>query len=182
MHAFPALVAFATTGALGDVFDRSNPWRCWAWVRCLWGMDALLLAATPFCAAGFPPCLFLLPILGRLLRGGVQGGWWILWWQIGVTHFAPPGEDTSRYMGIMVFLNGATRLLASAAGMLLAALAVPVAALLLIGGAGVMLAGGYSFWQAARERRRHAPETMIAFEHQFDTALRGPDSAEIEPS
>jgi hypothetical protein len=82
----------------------------------------------------------------------------------------------------MVFLNGATRLLASAAGMLLAALAVPVAALLLIGGAGVMLAGGYSFWQAARERRRHAPETMIAFEHQFDTALRGPDSAEIEPS
>ena len=41
-----------------------------------------------------------------MLRGSVQGGWWVLWWQIGVTHFAPPGQDTSRYMGIMVFLNG----------------------------------------------------------------------------
>lgn len=167
MHALPALMAFVTTGALGRVFDRSNPWLSWAWIRCLWGLDALLLAATPFWAGFFPPLRFGLPVAGRLVRGSVQGGWWIMWWQIGVTHFAPPGEETSRYMGLMVFLNGATRLLASAAGMALAALAVPVAALLAIGGSGVILAGLYSFWQAARERQHRAPETMAEFEHQF---------------
>jgi hypothetical protein len=170
MHAIPALVAFATTGALGRLFDRSNPWACWAWVRVLWGLDAWLLAATPWCAALFPPLLFILPTLGRLVRGSIQGGWWILWWQIGVTHFAPPGEDTSRYMGLMVFLNGATRLLASVAGILLTKMGVPVVALLVIGGSGVVLAGVYSSWQAARERRQHAPDTMAAFEHQFGSA------------
>jgi len=100
-------------------------------------------------------------------RGGVQGGWWIMWWQIGVTHFAPPGEDTSRYMGIMVFLNGTIRLGASAAGMVLAAMAVPPTTLLVVGGLGVIASGLYSLGQAGRERREKRPETMTEFERQF---------------
>jgi len=172
MHAIPALVAFAVTGALGNLFDRSNPWVSWAWVRFVWGLDALLLAATPFYAILFPPAVVILPVLGRVLRGGVQGGWWIMWWQIGVTHFAPPGEDTSRYMGIMVFLNGTIRLGASAAGMVLVAMAVPPGTLLIVGGLGVMAAGVYSLWQAARERRQRLPETMTEFETQFTKAAQ----------
>jgi hypothetical protein len=172
MHAIPALVAFAVTGALGNLFDRSNPWVSWAWVRFVWGLDALILAATPFYAILFPPAVVILPVLGRVLRGSVQGGWWIMWWQIGVTHFAPPGEDTSRYMGIMVFLNGTIRLGASATGMVLAAMAVPPGALLIVGGLGVIAAGVYSLWQAARERRQRLPETMTEFETQFTKAAQ----------
>jgi hypothetical protein len=168
MHTIPALAAFAATGALGRFLDRSNPWTSWALIRFAWGLDALLLAAAPLAAAWFPHALLILPVLGRVLRGSVQGGWWIMWWQVGVTYFAPPGEDTSRYMGVMVFLNGTTRLLASAAGMALAAASVPPSALLVLGGAGVILSGAFSLWQATWERRQHGPETMTEFEHQFD--------------
>jgi hypothetical protein len=105
--------------------------------------------------------------LGRVLRGSVQGGQWLLWWQIGVTHFAPPGEDTSRYLGIMAFLNGLLRLLASAAGMILASRGVSPATLLTVGGLGVLGSGVYSLAQAARERREHQPETMAEFEGRF---------------
>ena len=174
MHAVPSLAAFAATGALGRVFDRTNPWVSWAGIRCLWGLDALLLAATPACAILFPPALVILPVLGRVLRGSVQGGWWIMWWQVGVTYFAPPGEDTSRYMGVMVFVNGAIRLVASAAGMGLAALSIPPGVLLTIGGLGVVLSGVYSLWQAAWERKHRGPETMTEFEHRWEEENQGP--------
>jgi MFS family permease len=167
MHALPALAAFVATGALGSLFDRSNPWISWACVRFAWGLDALLLAATPLVALVFPPARILLPIGGRILRGTVQGGWWILWWQIGVTHFAPPGGNTSRYMGIMVFLNGTIRLSASAAGMALAAMAVSPRTLLLLGGIGVILSGVYSIYHAVWDRKQHHPETIAEFERQF---------------
>lgn len=167
MHSLPALVAFLATGALGHLIDRSNPWVAWGWVRLAYATDALLLAATPYYALLFAPALVILPVLGRVVRGSVQGAWWIMWWQIGVTHFAPPGEDTSRYMGIMIFLAGTTRMAASAAAMVLAALLVPPGALLVLGGLGLLGAAGYSFAQAARERREHQPETMTDFETQF---------------
>ena len=167
MHALPALTAFITTGVLGRKLDRSNPWLAWAGIRFAWGADALLLAATPLAAIYFPPALLLLPVAGRLLRGSVQGVWWILWWQVGVTHFAPPGDGTSRYMGIMVFFNGTIRLLASAAGIALTALNVAPQTIILFGGVGVMLSGFYSLWQAGRERHAAAPETLADFERQF---------------
>ncbi len=166
MHALPALAAFAATGWLGQLFDRTNPWIAWGGVRCLWGLDAILLAATPWLALAFPPALLLAPILGRLARGSVQGGWWILWWQIGVTFFAPVGGATSRYMGIMVFLNGLIRFSASAAGMALTALAVSPQTLLILGGAGVMVSGCYSFYHAAWDRRHRVPATIADFEQR----------------
>ncbi|NLX95081.1 MAG: MFS transporter [Rhodopirellula sp.] len=167
MHAIPALVAFATTGLVGKLLDRSNPWIAWACIRFIWGLDAILLAATPFVATLFPPAIVLLPVAARVLRGSVQGGWWILWWQIGVTHFAPPGGDTSRYMGIMAFLHGMIRLTASAAGMALAALAVPPATLIAVGGLGVIFSGVYSLINGLRERRVMHLETTADFEQQF---------------
>ena len=100
---------------------------------------------------------FVLPLLGRVLRGSVQGGWWVLWWQIGVTHFAPPGEDTSRYMGIMVFLNGASQIAASLAGMALTAAVGPA------GHAAVdWRAGGHCFRASTRSGRPPANEKSIA--------------------
>lgn len=175
MHALPALLAFALTGALGRWVDRSNPWISWGWIRLAWGADALLLAAAPLVALQLPPpyalaAVVALPVLGRLLRGSVQGVWWILWWQIGVTHFAPPGESTSRYMGIMVFLNGATRALASAVGMVLAARHVAPQTLIFMGGLGVVAAGLYSFYQARRDRLEAQPETIAEFERRFPAA------------
>lgn len=174
VHALPALAAFVATGALGRLLDRTNPWISWAWIRCLWGLDALLLVATPACTILFPPAFVMLPVLGRLLKGSVQGGWWILWWQVGVTYFAPPGEDTSRYMGVMVFLNGAVRLLASLAGIGLVRLGVTPGVLLTVGGLGVVLSGLYSLWQARWERQHRGPETMTEFEHLWNGESRGP--------
>ncbi|MGA2065634.1 MAG: MFS transporter [Thermoguttaceae bacterium] len=167
VHAIPAGVAFLATGWLGRWFDRSNPWVAWAWVRFAWGLDALLVAAALPLGRVAPRAVSALPLLGRVLRGSVQGGQWLLWWQIGVTHFAPPGEDTSRYLGIMAFLNGLLRLLASAAGMILASRGVSPATLLTVGGLGVLGSGVYSLAQAARERREHQPETMAEFEGRF---------------
>jgi hypothetical protein len=167
MHVIPALAAFAATGALGWLFDRTCPWASWALVRFAWGLDALLLAVTPVLMIPFPPAVVVLPVLGRILKGSVQGGWWILYWQVGVAYFAPPGEDTSRYMGVMVFLNGAIRLLASITGMLLMALAVPPVVLLAAGGVGVMLSGLFSLAQTISQPKRRDPRTIAEFEHQF---------------
>jgi hypothetical protein len=165
----PTLAAFMATGLLGRWFDRANPWRSWAWVRFAWGIDGLLLAVTPLAATFIHPLLFILPVLGRILRGTVQGGRWILWWQIGVTHFAPPGADTSRYMGIMVFLNGAVQMLTALVAMLLTskAIAMRPVTLIWIGAIGVVISGLYSLAQAARERREHRPQTFAEFETAF---------------
>jgi hypothetical protein len=167
MHVIPALAAFVATGTLGRMFDRFCPWISWAGVRFAWGIDAMLLAATPFYVVLYPPAIEVMPVVGRLLKGSVQGGWWILYWQVGVTYFAPPGEDTSRYMGVMVFVNGATRLLASLTSMLLMAFAVPPGLLLAFGGLGVILSGVYSFWQTIGAPRQREPQTIAEFEHQF---------------
>jgi MFS family permease len=168
MHTIPAVVAFGTTALLGRWFDRGNPWISWAWVRFGWGVDAILLAATPWAASFLPPLVLILPLFGRVIRGSVQGGSWILWWQIGVTYFAPPGEDTSRYMGIMVFLNGLMRFAASAVAMALAAFCISPQTIIFIGGLGVIASGLYSLWQAAGERKAGRPQTFAAFEAQFN--------------
>jgi hypothetical protein len=172
-HAIPAGVAFLATGWLGRWFDRANPWVSWAWVRFAWGLDALLLAAALPLGQVLPWAVLALPLLGRVLRGSVQGGQWVLWWQIGVTYFAPPGEDTSRYLGIMAFLSGLLRLLASAAGMVLASRGVSPATLLTLGGLGVLGSGVYSLRQAARERREQQPATIAEFEARFQKGLDG---------
>ena len=92
MHGIPAFTAFVTTGCWAG--GLTGPIRGFrgpafvspsAWMRCCW-------RPRRWAAALLHPFVFLLPILGRLLRGSVQGGWWILWWQVGVTHFAPPGK------------------------------------------------------------------------------------------
>lgn len=167
-HGIPTLTAFLTTALLGRWFDRTNPWVSWAWVRFAFGLDALLLAATPLGMTLLPGLVIVLPTIGRILRGSVQGGWFVLWWQIGITHFAPPGEDTSRYAGIMVFLNGVIKIAAATAGIGLTAMAVQPVALMWIGGVGVIASGFYSLWQAARERKEHRPETFAEFEAQFN--------------
>jgi len=166
VHSIPALLAFLMTGAVGHLCDRWNPWIAWAVIRLMIALDALILVATYY-AVGFVPVIILLPFLSRMMRGTVQGGWWIMWWQIGVTHFARPGEDTSRYMFIMVFLHGAIRLVASGTGILFTALGTPTVALLLAGGIGGTLSAVYSLRMASWERRERHPDTIVDFERQF---------------
>ncbi len=173
MHAFPAAVAFVGTGPLGRQIDRSNPWTCWGWIRCVLGLDAILVAFSPLAECFVAPMGRILPLLGRTLRGSVQGGCWILWWQIGVTQFAPPGEDTSRYTGVMVFTHGTSRLLASLTAMALVAHSAQPCDLMVIGGIGVILSGVYSLWQAVRERKERQPQTIAEFEAQFTQPSQG---------
>jgi hypothetical protein len=166
----PTAVAVLTTGWLGGWFDRTNPWIAWATVRLAYGVDALLLAVTPLAAIFVPPLVYVIPVTARLIRGSVQGGWWVLLWQIGITHFAPPGEDTSRYAGIMVFLNGVIKIVASTTGMVMASYEFQPQTLLCIGGIGILASSFYSLLQARRDRREHRPATFAEFESCYAQA------------
>jgi len=142
LHIVPAVVSFLTTGWLGRWFDRTRLSTAWAWVAFGWGLDPLLLAATAACAAFFGPAALIIPVLARISRGTVQGGLWILWWQIGVAQFARTGGEASRYQGILVFVDGITRMTAPAVGAwVLAASGSSREALFVVGGLGVMLSG-----------------------------------------
>ena len=175
LDAVPSLAAFAMTGFWGRLFDRGSPWAVWAWIRFGWGLDSLILAVTPLVAAVFPLAVLLLPVLARISRGSVQGGSWVLWWQIGVSHFARPGGDTSRYLGILIFVNGLLRIGAPAVGALvLSATGSSKPMLFLLGGLGVILSGIYSLAEARRERGDRRLATIASFEAQFEHASETP--------
>jgi hypothetical protein len=74
-------------------------------------------------------------------------------------------------MGLMVFLNGVVKLLASVLGMVLAGLSVEPTTLIALGGLGVIVSGFYSLWQWDRERKEGQPKTITEFEEQFSSSL-----------
>ena len=165
IEVIPSIAAFLTTGLLGRWVDRCNPWSAWAGIRILWGLDPLILAVTSLCARWLPGASAILPALARVSRGSVQGASWILWWQVGVNHFARPGADTSRYLGLLVFLNGIMRMTAPACGAWI--LSVPGSSrtvLFLVGGVGVILSGLHALWRARIERGNQRFATMADFE------------------
>lgn len=160
-----------------DVLIRDNRYRHYlvgCFIEGFFGMLYLPLIAAFLSTTlkfGYIECAALthgIPTLLAFLTTAVLGRWFVLWWQIGITHFAPPGEDTSRYAGIMVFLNGVIKIAAATAGIGLTAMHVQPVTLLWIGGTGVIASGFYSLWQAHRERQEHRPETFAAFEAQFN--------------
>jgi MFS family permease len=165
-HVIPGVAQFVTTGWWGRRLDRSTPNAEWGWIRLGWGLDPILLAAAPLAAAVAPAAAFALAGLGRISRGAVMGASWVLWWRVGIAHFAPPGGDTTRYMGILTFLNGLMRLAAAVAGSLLLVHG-SAASVLLIGGAGVLASGWYSRRLASRERLEKVKPTIAEFEGQF---------------
>jgi MFS family permease len=167
----PGIVAFGVTGVIGRWIDRVSVWRAWTWIRLGWGLDPLILAVTAPAALLYPPLLFVVPVLARTSRGVVQGGSWILWWQIGVNHFAPTEQDTSRYMGALIFMNGVARLAAPLAGAWIYHRCSAEAAFV-IGGALVMLAALLSAREARREEADPTLATMADFEqrHLDETA------------
>ncbi len=166
-HVFPAMVTFFTTGYIGQWIDRVSTWKAWFWIRLGWGLDAVVLAAAPFAAALFPLAALVLPFAARLFRGVVQGGSYILWWEVAVNHFAPPGEDTTRYMGIIMFLNGLGRL----GGPLFGAFLVTRfnAAVVLLAGGGIVLFSSFlSYLEHRRERDVARLRTMETYENSFE--------------
>lgn len=166
-HILPSVLAFLTTGAWGRWFDRTNVWRAWTWIRIGWGLDPLLMWA----ASVFPwaSAAIVLTTAGRVSRGSVMGGSWVLWWQIGVNHFAPPGGDTTRYMGIQIFMNGVTRLAAPLAGAWLLSCGTRTTPML-VGGLLVLAAALHAMWHARREARDGNLRTVAAFEAGFGPA------------
>ncbi|HPQ70037.1 MAG TPA: MFS transporter [bacterium] len=163
IHILPSTLAFISTGLLGQWIDRVSTWKAWSWIRLGWGIDPIILALTPLAADAHVAAIVVLPVLGRLFRGAVMGGSWILWWQLAVNHFAPPGGDTTRYMGLVLFVNGLSRLAAPLFGALVLA-QFSVVVVLLIGGSIVLLTSALSAREYARERNGALPPTMADFE------------------
>lgn len=163
VHVLPSVLAFLSTGIIGRWIDRTNPWRAWRWIRLGWGLDPLLLAVTPMLAAIAPTLAFVVALLARTSRGVVMGGSWILWWQVGVTHFASPGADTTRYQGMALFVNGLARLAGPVAGALLLQ-STGLEVVFLVGGALVLLSSLLS----SRELAREANDPVLATIEQFE--------------
>ncbi len=169
LHVIPAVAAFFATGHLGRWFDRVGLSIAWAWVRLGWALDPLLLAAGTTLWPVLGPEVVLLAILARVCLGTVQGGCWILWWQIGVAYYAKPGADTSRYQGILVFVDGMAKMTAPALGAWI--LTQPGSSreiLFVLGGIGVLLSAVFSLLQARNERRNAHLLTTAEYEAQFD--------------
>ncbi len=167
LYFIPALITFVTTGYIGRWIDKVSTWRAWAWIRLGWGLDALVLAGAPLAAAWFPPAALVMPFIARFFRGVVQGGSYILWWEVAVNHFAPPGGDTTRYMGMIMFMNGIGRLF----GPLLGALLVTksgAGAVMLAGAFFVLLSSLLCFIENGREKRIERLKTMTNYELSFD--------------
>ena len=172
LHVIPAVAAFGATGRLGRWFDRVGLSIAWAGVRFGWALDPLLLAASTTLVPVFGAQVIVLAVLARICVGTVQGGYWILWWQIGVAYYAKPGADTSRYQGILVFVDGITKMTAPALGAwILAQPGCSREILFAIGGVGVLLSSVVSLVQARYERRDTHLLTTADYEAQFDERM-----------
>jgi hypothetical protein len=100
-----------------------------------------------------------------------MGGSWLLWWQVGVCHFARPGADTTRYQGMALFMNGFARLTGPIVGALLLHSA-SIEVVLLAGGSVVLLSAWLSSRELAREERHTELSTIERFERQFERKWR----------
>lgn len=166
-HIFPSLLTFLTTGAIGAWIDRINPWKAWGFIRLGWGLDPLILALSALLFPVWGSLALVLPVVARVSRGLVMGGSWILWWQVGINHFAPPGGDTTRYMGIIIFMNGLTRLLAPVTGAYLLH-SLNIFGVFVLGGSMVLLSSLLCFVEYQREKKQQNLETMEKFEKSFE--------------
>lgn len=164
-ESLPATLAFLSTGLLGRWMDRVSTWKAWSAIRLGWGCSALILAATPSIVTFFPDARVAMPFIARLLFGLVMGGSWILWWQVAVTHFAPPGADTTRYMGLIYFMNGIARLLGPLVGAFLLSRS-SMSLLFGVGGGLVVLSALLSYREYLRETFRGVPRTIARFEEE----------------
>lgn len=163
-NTLPSLAAIVFTGGIGRWIDRINPWKAWALIRLGWGLDPLLLAGAS-ALAGWPSVFpVAAAVAGRLSRGAVMGGSWILWWQVGVNHFARPGGDTTRYMGMIIFVNGLARLSGPVVGAWLLAGGCSLAGILAGGGLLVLLSALLSYGCFLKERGQERYATMEKFE------------------
>jgi hypothetical protein len=86
-----------------------------------------------------------------------------------VNHFAKPGGDTTRYLGVMFFVNGWARLLAPTAGALLLQGNCSLGAIFGIGGLLVLISSWLSWGEYLKECGDKRLKTMASFEasHRF---------------
>ena len=163
LHVIPSLGAFLFTGWIGRQIDNNNPWGVWGWTRLGWGLDPLLLVLASPMGIVVPCAAWTLPVSARFIRGASMGGSWILWWRVGINQFAEPGADTTRYMGIFVFMNGLLRLLGPIIGAWLV-LTSSRQTILLIGGMGVLASAVHAVFEYRRERLEKKYSSMACFE------------------
>jgi len=165
-NTLPSLMAILFTGQIGRWIDRVNTWKAWTLIRLGWGLDPLLLAGATLLAGLHPALAVAASATGRVSRGLVMGGSWILWWQVGVNHFAKPGGDTTRYMGVVIFANGLARLLAPTVGAWMLVGSGSLGAVLCVGGLLVLMSSLLSLIQFLHERGQDRYATIAGFEAQ----------------
>jgi hypothetical protein len=155
-------------GHAREMFDRVCPWISWAGVRFAWGIDAMLLAATPFYVApvsagrrghagGRPSAerqrtrRLVDPVLAsrrHVFRAARRGHK-----PVHGRHGLRQRSDPSARLADQHAADGLRRASRSVCWLSAAS--------------GVILSGVYSFWQTIGAPRRHEPQTIAEFEHQF---------------
>lgn len=173
----PQLFAFATTERWGRYADGQNLWWVWTWIRGVWGASFVLLGVAAAIAPYAPAASLGLAVVSKISYGCVMGGSWILYWQVGVAHFARPGADTSRYMSLMTAVSGGARLIGPSLGALLVLLTQALAAVFLIGGATTFLSSLLCHLGYRRERDDPRYHTIASFE----ASLKPPSSPGERP-
>jgi MFS family permease len=176
----PNACSVLTVRRLGAWFDRTNPLLAWAGIRVAWGLDPLLLALAPSWPAGSVG----IAALGRLSRGSVMNGSWILGWQLATNYFASRRELTSVYMGCYLTVTGVQRLVGPPLGALMVGLMSRREALFIAGV--LVIVSAFHAWRQAESEKVDGRYPTFAEKERVDLATwtpgPSPDARAVVPS
>jgi MFS family permease len=170
LDVIPSAMTFLATGYFGRWADRHSPWLSWTGVRAGMSFDPFLLAIAVLVMPFWAPLAMGIAIVGRSFRGATIGGSWILWWRVGVNHFAPTSDDTGKYMGLFVFQNGLLRLIAPMVGSWLI-FRYSRETMLIVAGSGILLSAVHSTYFWLSERGKPELATVYDFERTQEQEL-----------
>ncbi|MCX7804642.1 MAG: MFS transporter [Planctomycetota bacterium] len=172
-----------TVGGWGRYLDRANPLLVRSWATVLTSVDVWMLFAVslfvPGAGGGMPdaafrvtPLMFGCVLLGRLMRGAVEGAASLLY-SLGVMYFAPRREVPVYYSAHMT-LTGIRAIVGPMVGVAL--MGIPG-----FGARGVFLSAGIlgavAAWLFHDLGRRYRPPGSNGSFADMETVLDGPDPA-----
>ncbi len=109
-------ISVFTTPVIGKWIDKINVWMASSFTRIATSITDLLLGFSIVIYSINHEMGIVMAFAAAAIRGIVRGGQWVLWWQIAVNRFAVSDADSSRYTGIINFMNGIARIAGPLAG------------------------------------------------------------------